>query len=350
MATKFPLVSIVMANWNGGKVYEKCLRSIERITYPKWELIVIDNGSTDGTTELSLNPKFEINNPLRGRKTKLIKNKTNVGFAPANNQGYGVSNGKYILLLNNDTLVEKNFLEVMVEKMEREPDLGVLQPKIKMMDNPKILDNAGSFLTRIGFLQHWGFMKKDSKQFSREREVFSVKGACMFIRRSAIEKVGLFDNDFMSYFEESDFCWRAWLAGYRSIFYPKTFILHKVGFTIRRLDVGNLNWHYYKNRIASLIKNLGGANLLIVLPAHIFVSFGISLAFLFKGQPQSSAIIWKAFWWNIVNLKKTLAKRRRIQKMRKLSDREIFSKLSVPVNWRAFFGDFKRVEKDLQKN
>src|SRR3990167_6216512 len=274
MIKKYPLVSIVMANWNGGKVYEDTLISLSKISYPNWELIVVDNGSSDGTTDLSLNSKFRITN------SKLIKNKTNLGFAPANNQGYKISKGKYILLLNNDTLVEKNFLEVMVEKMEKEADLGVLQPKIKMMDNPKILDNAGSFLTRIGFLHHWGFMKKDSRQYGREREVFSVKGACMFIRRSVVEKIGLFDGDFMSYFEESDFCWRAWLLGYRSIFYPRTFILHKVGFTIRRLDVGNLNWHYYKNRIASLIKNLGSANLLIILPAHLIVSFGISLAFL----------------------------------------------------------------------
>jgi len=107
---KYPLVSIVMANWNGGKVYEDTLWSLSKISYPNWELIVVDNGSTDGTVALSLNSKFRIPN------SKLIKNKTNVGFAPANNQGYRISKGKYVLLLNNDTLVEKDFLEKMVEQ------------------------------------------------------------------------------------------------------------------------------------------------------------------------------------------------------------------------------------------
>lgn len=332
-----------MANWNGGDVYEKCLRSLENITYPNWELIVVDNGSTDGTADLSLDHKFNI------PSCKLIKNKFNVGFAPANNQGYEISKGKYLLLLNNDTLVEKDFLNIMVEKMEKEGDLGTLQPKIKMMDDPHYLDNAGSFLTKIGFLHHWGFMQKDREEFDREREVFTTKGACMLIRREVIKKVGLFDNDFMSYFEESDFCWKTWLVGYRVIFYPKTFILHKVGFTIKRLDVGNLNWHYYKNRICSLIKNLAGYNILVVLSAHLVISFGISVTFMIKGQLSNSLIIWKAIWWNIVNLNKTLKKRREIQKMRVVSDKFIFDKLSVPVDWKSFFGDFKRIEKDLKR-
>ncbi|MFC1625813.1 glycosyltransferase family 2 protein [Patescibacteria group bacterium] len=341
---KYPFVSIIMANWNGGDVYRKCLKSLSKIMYPNWELVVVDNGSSDGTTSISLEAIY------KPKHSKLIKNKVNVGFAPANNQGYKISKGKYILLLNNDTLVDPNFLNVMVEKMEGDDGLGVLQPKIRVMDNPKLLDNAGSFLTRIGFLHHWGFMKKDSKEFDKEREVFTTKGACMLIRRKIIEKLGLFDSDFMSYFEESDFCWRVWLTGSRVIYYPKTHIFHKVGYTIKRLDVGNLNWHYYKNRICSLIKNLGKENLIIVLPAHVIVSFGISLAFLIKGQTKNSLIIWKAFWWNLVNIKKTLRKRRKVQKIRTVSDRFIFDNLSVAINWKAFFADFRRVEQDLKKS
>lgn len=333
-----------MANWNGGDVYRECLSSLSKIRYPNWELVVVDNGSTDGTTSISLDPAYKL------KHSKLIKNKVNVGFAPANNQGYKISKGKYILLLNNDTLVDPNFLNVMVEKMEKDKSLGVLQPKIKVMDKPKLLDNAGSFLTKIGFLHHWGFMKKDSKEFDKEREVFTTKGACMLIRHKIIEKLGLFDSDFMSYFEESDFCWRAWLTGSRVIYYPKTYIFHKVGYTIKRLDVGSLNWHYYKNRICSLIKNLGTVNLFLVLPAHILVSLGISMAFLLKGQIKNSFIIWKAIWWNLVNIKKTLRKRRRVQKIRAVSDQFIFDNLSVAINWKEFFGDFRRIQRDLKKN
>jgi len=340
----FPLVSIIIANWNGGKVYGRCLNSLSYIEYSNWELIVVDNGSTDGTTEFSLDSRFKI------KKSKLIKNKINLGFAPANNQGYKISKGKYILLLNNDTLVEPDFLDIMVEKMEKEEDLGVIQPKIRMMDTPGYLDNAGSFFTKIGFLHHWGYGEKDSDEFNKEREVFATKGACMLIRRSAIEKTGgLFDDDFVSYFEETDFCWRVWLNGYSVIYYPKTEIRHKVGFTIKRLDIGNLNYHYYKNRICSLIKNLGFWNLLYILPAHLIVSIGILLAFLLRENISSSSMIVKALWWNIKNIRCTLRKRNLVQEKRKVSDRVIFDKLLVPVNWGSFFSDFKRVEKDIKK-
>lgn len=339
---KLPPVSIVMANWNGGVVYEKCLYSLAKIKYPDWELIVVDNGSTDLTTELSLNPKFKIKN------TKLIKNKINLGFAPANNQGYEISRGKYVLLLNNDTLVEPDFLNVLVEKMEKEKDLGVIQPKIRIMDNPAYLDNAGSFLTKIGFLSHWGFMQKDGSEFNKEREVFTTKGACMLIRREVIEKIGLFDDDFMSYFEESDFCWRTWLLGYRVLFYPATFIRHKVGFTIKRLDVSNLNFHYYKNRITSLIKNLEFKNLLYILTAHIVISLGIASVFLVRGRYKNTSMIINACFWNLKNLPKIFKKRRYVQKMRVVKDGEIFAKLVKPVNWSQFFQDFKRVEKDIK--
>lgn len=340
---KYPLVSIIIANWNGGDVYRNCLESLSEIHYPNWELITVDNGSSDGTAEISLDPVYKIDH------AKLIKNKVNVGFAPANNQGNAVAKGKYLLLLNNDTLVDPDFLNILVEKMEAEENLGVIQPKIRIMDNPEYLDNAGSFITMIGFLHHWGFMQKDRREFNKEREVFTTKGACMLIRKSIVDKIGLFDDDFMSYFEESDFCWRVWLTGSRVLFYPKTDIFHKVGFTIKRLDVGNLNWHYYKNRICSLLKNLSIGKLLLILPVHLIISLGISLAFLFKGQSKNALIIWRAIGWNIFNLGKTLKKRRRIQKVRVVSDKFIFAKLSVPVNWKSFFSDFKRVEKDLKK-
>src|SRR5690606_38016835 len=108
------LVSIIIVNWNGKEVLENCLRSLKGINYPNWELILVDNGSTDGSEKIST-------------KHTLIKNNTNVGFATANNQGYKKAKGEYILLLNNDTKVTKNFLTEMVEKMENDNTIGAIQ-------------------------------------------------------------------------------------------------------------------------------------------------------------------------------------------------------------------------------
>lgn len=328
---KTHLVSIIIVNWNGGEVFRQCLSSLSKVKYSNKEVIIVDNGSNDGTEDLA-----------------TIKNDSNLGFAPANNQGYEISKGKYILFLNNDTRVHPEFLKKMVARMQKDESIGVMQPKIYMMDKSGYLDNAGSFITKIGFLDHWGFAEKDSDEFGKERQIFSAKGACMLVRREVIEKVGLFDDGFISYFEESDFCWRVWLAGFKVMFFPEAHIYHKVGFTIKRLDVGNINFHYYKNRITSLIKNLGFLNLITILPVHVLISLGISIVFLLRGNWKASLMIIKAIVWNLINLGRTLKKRHRIQSKRKVSDSKIFSTLSKKVDWLGFYSDFKRVEKDIK--
>ncbi len=338
-----PLVSVIIVNWNGGEIMRQCLESLSKIKYSNYELIIVDNGSTDGSENIAANFQFPISN------FQLIKNKENLGFAKANNQGYKKTRGEYVLLLNNDTKVKGDFLSRLVTRMEEDYRIGVIQPKIYLMDRPGYLDNAGSFLTKIGFLQHWGFGQRDRKEFAKEREIFSAKGACMLIRREVIEKVGLFDNDFFSYFEESDFCWRVWLSGYKVIFYPGTVIYHKLGFTIRRLNVTWLNYHYYKNRICSLLKNLEVKNLLLILIPHIMISEFLFLIFLIRGQFSYSFMIKKAIIWNIWNLPEIYKKRKRIQKIRKLNDRELFRIIVQPINLVNFFGDFKRMEEDLKR-
>ena len=208
-----PLVSIIIVNWNGGEVFRQCLQTLSGLTYPKFEIILVDNGSTDGSQEY-----YQVFKSLV-RKVKVVKNKTNLGFAPANNQGVKLARGEYVLLLNNDTKVEANFLHKMVARMQSDPSIGALQPKIYMIDNPNNLDNAGSFLTWTGFLYHWGFGSIDTAEFSKERLVYSAKGACLLTRKEIIAKLGLFDDAFVSYFEESDFCGRIWLAGYKVIYF-----------------------------------------------------------------------------------------------------------------------------------
>lgn len=338
-----PLVSIIIANWNGGKVFEDCLKSLSKIDYHNWELIVIDNGSKDGSNKLAKKSK------LPAKRIVVIENNTNSGFVKANNQGYSVSKGKYVLLLNNDTKVKNTFLSHLVTKILSDSSVGILQPKIFLMDKRGYLDNAGSFLTRIGFWYHWGFLEKDSEEFAKDREIFSAKGACMLIKRSVIEKVGLFDDDFVQYFEETDFCWRVWLSGFRVLYYPKAVIYHKVGYTNRRQDVLNINYHYYKNRISSQIKNFSFVNIVLILLPHLVISAGLVFLFFARGKTKNSLMIIKAVAWNIVNLQESLKKRSIVQSSRVVSDKFLFKKLSVPVNWEKLIIDFKRVEEDIAR-
>ncbi|MBI3397174.1 glycosyltransferase family 2 protein [Candidatus Woesebacteria bacterium] len=339
----YPKTSVIIVNYNGGTVLEKCLLSVGEIIYPIWELIIVDNGSTDNFESTIHKYKKNFSN------IKIIRNETNKGFAPANNQGVKVATGKYILLLNNDTVVPKNLLSVMVEKMKRDETIGAMQPKIFIMDKPGFLDNAGSFITKIGFLVHWGYDQKDGKEFMKEREVFTGKGACLMIRKEVVDNVGLFDEDFVSYFEDSDFCWRVWLSGRRVIFFPKISIRHKVGYTNKRIDVLEVNFNSIKNRISSLYKNLNLGNLFLILVPHIIILLILSLYYLVKFQFNKALMIWRAVGWNLMHLKSLEANRTKAQKMRRVSDNYIFNKVGTSFDIIGMLSHFKKVEANFKK-
>lgn len=340
---KKPLVSVIVINWNGGKVFADCLATLKDLDWSQWELIVIDNGSTDGSEKLPL--KYE----LHCKRYVLIRNKENAGFAPANNQGWEKSRGEYILLLNNDTKVPKDFLSKMVERMERDKTIGVMQPKIKLMDKPQYLDNAGTFLTRTGFLQHWGFMEKDRPEFNKERIIFSAKGACLLTRAEVIKSAGgLFDSDFVSYFEDSDFCHRVWLAGYKVIYWPGTYIYHKLGFTSKRMSQIGINYNSLKNSIAAYFKNFGAFSLFSIWLPHIFLIFGLGFYYLVKFRWDKSVMVFRALGWNLVHVAANIKKRRVIQKLRKVSDREIFEQVMHKVNIVELFLHFLKVEANFK--
>lgn len=335
---KFPLVSIIIVNFNGKEVFGDCLRSLEKIKYPNWELILVDNGSSDNSQNMVNDFNLSFKNFI------LIQNNRNLGFAPANNQGVEKSKGEYILLLNNDTKIIPDFLNKMVTKMEQDLSIGAMQPKIFLSDKRNILDNAGAYLTGTGFLNHWGFMEKDSQEFNQQRYIFSAKGACLLTRKKLINKIGLFDNDFVSYFEESDFCFRVWLAGFAVIFYPETYIYHKLGATSKKMDQIFVNFHAFKNRILSLFKNLSFINIFLILIPHIIIVLFLGIYYTLKFEFKKAWMIYHAIIWNVVYLSESLKKRSDVQKMRVKSDREIFKYILKETNFAGMFSHFKKVE------
>ncbi len=334
---KIAKVSIIIVNWNGGDVFKKCLQSIRKLKYQNYELIVVDNASTDGS--------YKYVDQSRGEM--LIVNNGNLGFAPANNIGYKRAKGKYVLLLNNDTTVKSDLLNILVNKMESDLNIGVIQPKIYLMDTNKKLDNCGSFLTRIGFLQHWGFFKKDSVEFSKEKIIFSAKGACMMTRKSIIDKVGLFDDTFGSYFEETDYCWKVWLLGNKVLYFPNTFIYHKLAYSAKRMNPFSVNYHSFKNRISSLIKNLSFLNLLIILFMHLLVLNFLVVYYLFKFKLKEIVVIYKSIGWNILNIGEILKKRSIVQKFRKVDDDQIFKYCMERINVGSYLDSLTRLNKDF---
>jgi len=319
-------ISIIIPNYNGAHFLKDCLDSIKKQSYEDFEVIVVDNASEDGSLDILKNDYPEV---------KVVLNKSNLGFVGANNEGYKQVQGEYILFLNNDTKLDKDCFKHLLEKaLSNKKDIGVVFAKILRMDQPEMYDAVGSCLTTFGFLYHLGFREIDKGQYDNLEYVFSPKGVCFLVSKKIIDEVGLFDSDYFAYFEESDFFWRVWLDGYKIAFMPKAVVYHKVGGTSTQLSSPFIDYHSFKNRIASLIKNLSCFSALYIVPLHIFSCLVISLLYVFMMRFKNSKAVLGAIGWNIRHLPQTLKKRKNVQgNIRKMSDRELFKdiKKDMPI-------------------
>lgn len=343
-----PLVSVIIVNWNGKANLQECLNSLFRITYSPFEIIVVDNGSTDGSVAL-VRKKFP--------SVKLIaETNRNHGFAEGNNLGYKKSKGDYILFLNNDCIVTKNFLDKLVSYLKKNPTVGIVQPTI-LFYRPKTLlhkkiNSVGSFFLKSGFLYHKDYGKSFVRQkYPKPYEIFSAYGACFLAKRQVIEEVGLFDRDYFVYFEETDLCHRAWLAGYSVMIDPRVYVFHKGAQTSQKLSASFVQFHSFKNKLYSYLKNLDSYHLLTMLVPHLLISEVGSVIYLFVGKPGYTLAVQKAIYWNIKNFRKVLTERKKVQEnIRRVRDSSFIPKLmrSAGIKYYYFLskGELEKYEND----
>lgn len=221
-------LSISIASWNVRDLLKKCLESIFKEKRGlNVETIVVDNNSNDGTLAMVKSSFPEV---------KLIENKSNLGFAAANNQAIKVSKGKYVLLLNPDSIISSNALGKMVEIMESYPKAAALGCKLLLPDG-SVQRSCRSFPTPVSMLSSYmPFLNLISKScreyrmldfdYNSFREVDQPMGACLMLRMDAIKDVGLLDENFFLYFEEVDWCFRAKAAGWKVYFTPEAQVIH----------------------------------------------------------------------------------------------------------------------------
>lgn len=311
------LVSVLIINYNGKKWLKPCLDALLNQTYKPIEIIFVDNASSDGSVELVKKAYPQV---------KLVISKDNLGFAGGNNLGYKHAKGEFILLLNNDTIVEKDFVRNFVKGFAEIPKAGILQSKIVLMYPKGIIDTCGSYLTTSTFLYHCGNGKSaDLDQYNKPFQVFTVKGAAMLIKREVIDKVELFDDDFWCYYEETDLCHRAWLSGYQSWYWPYAMVLHGAGGTSLSFPNDFIQFHNFKNKLLSMLKNFEVINLVFIIPVFVLLNIGLSLIWTLQGKFNHALSLYKAIWWNVIHFGKTREKRKTIQAKRKITDKTLFS-------------------------
>ncbi|MBL7094760.1 glycosyltransferase family 2 protein [candidate division KSB1 bacterium] len=257
-----PKVSIILVNWNNSYDTIECIESLKQLIYYNNEIIVVDNNSTyDSIKELE-----NVDN------INLIQNNNNLGFAGGNNVGIEFAlkgNSDYVLLLNNDTVVDERFLSILIKGATEEKNIGIIGGKIYYYNEPAKIWSAGGGLTKTTKRTfQYGENKIDKKQYNREKEVDFLSGCCMLIRREVFEKIGLLDADYFMYYEDVDFCLRA-KKFFKIVYIPEALIWHKVSATTEK----SFRDYYRMRNYLILLKKRFDTNSFLILLFSSFIFF-----------------------------------------------------------------------------
>lgn len=332
-----PLISVIIVNHNGIDFVEACLRSVLNNNYPKYEVILVDNASIDGSLE------FARKNFGNDARMKFVENPSSVGPAVGRNRGAKKASGEYLAFLDNDTEVDKNWLVELVKVFEADNTIGAAQSKLLKTEPRNYFDCAGDYLNPLGFLVERSRGAEDKGQFDFIADILSAKSAASIIKRDLFEKIGGFDEDFYMYLEETDLSWRVWLSGNRVVFVPDSVVYHAY-----RTPKKEFKKYYTKyivrylgcrNYISTLIKNLGFFSLIKILPLQIASLSLLSLFFTLKGNLRDGFYVLKAIVWNISNIGLLSKKRNYINsKIRSVKDKDILNRLMVNKGLNYYFG------------
>jgi GT2 family glycosyltransferase len=325
-----PFVSVIVLNYNGLVFVEHCVRSVLESDYPGFEVVVVDNGSTDGSYE-ALCQSFS-----QAAKVRIVRNDRNLGFALGNNVGYRSSRGDIVAFLNMDTVVERTWLRELVDALISNNKVGAAHSRQMSLKNKARLESLGAYMDPLGFVYPRAWWAREQSPLGRveEDEPFYPDGGSMALRRSAIEKVAIdgqpFDGDYFLYFEDNDLGWRLRLGGYRIVCVPASVIYHYRGASASATALYSRTFSFAKNRLITLIKNYDTRNLIRFLPPAVFLEIARVVLLLPKQSSRARAKLGALFWC-LMNLKQIWKKRLYVQSfVRAVPDSEVMKYMVRP--------------------
>lgn len=230
-----PAVTVIVISWNGGAVLRDCLVSLRAQTMA-CRVIVVDNGSTDGSQALVTNEFPEM---------RLIENGRNLGFGEGNNVGIRVAmedgeGARYIALLNQDARADAHWIEALVETAESDPAIGAVGSRMLLESHPGLLNSTGVLLNLSGCAWDRGFARVDGAPWRQPVEILAASGGAMLLRTDALRRTGVFDADYFAYFEDLDLGVRLWEAGYRVVYAPAAEVTHHFSLTLGHESFGKI--------------------------------------------------------------------------------------------------------------
>ncbi|NOR86926.1 MAG: glycosyltransferase [Bacteroidales bacterium] len=291
-----PLVSIVSVQYGHAEVTIDMVKSLRKITYPNIEIIIVDNASPDEHPEIVKQECPEI---------IYIESDENLGFAGGNNLGFKVAKGKYILMLNNDTEVEEKFLEPLVLKMENDPTIGIVSPKIRFFHSPDTLQYVGynpiNSITQRGGAK--GFGEKDKGQYEEDALASYGHGAAMMVPMKVVQEVGLMADIFFLYYEELDWAHRIRDFGYKIYYVHDSLIYHKESISTGG-RVSPLRAYYMtRNRILYLRRNVNGFTYFLAILYQLLVAVPKNATLIaIKGSPKFIRAYAMGVLWHVANM------------------------------------------------
>ena len=318
-------VSIIIPHFNGKEILVNCLNSLIKNRFNKFEIIIVDNGSSDGSQELIKNEFPQV---------RLIENEKNEGYAGGCNSGIPHSKGKYILFLNNDVEVAENFVEEMFNAIDDDEKIGLVQPKLLSMQNKTHFDysgGAGGEIDIFGFPFARGRvfidLEKDESQYDHlPNKIFWASGTAVLVRKSLMEKIGTFDEEFFAHMEEIDLNWRAQLAGYISVVTLKTHLYHYSGYTLPAENPKKMYLNH-RNNLIMILKNYSFFTLLWIFPIRLFLEF-IAFAYAgITGNKNWAFGVARGVGYVIIHFGSIWKKHLKIQKLRKVQDSTIMNNM-----------------------
>ena len=292
-----PKVSIIFPNHNGGREPLECLASIMRLAYPRKsiDVIVVDNNSTDGS-DAKLTKKYPF--------IKLIKLKSNMGFAKAINVGITHSSSQYILIANDDILFEKHSVRNLIDYIGKHSDVGIIGGKIFSKTIPRALTSAGNKLNL------WTGAVSIPTNTKLASETDWIQGCALLVRKKVLNQIGLLDEDFSHFFEDVDFCMRAKYAKWKVVYLPSARFWHG-GSTTANKNVSRKYTSWYQNKIRFILKHLPIINIISILLFQTFLVIPYRTLILHDGR---FVPFMKGFFWNCNNLLYTFKLRKDVYK------------------------------------